>query len=83
MELTLYPGVTKYPFYLEMDGFALIVHGPKEYPQQLNREGQWVTVDDARFRMDADRISKEEFDELVAAEIRMITKNNSSGPSTT
>lgn len=70
-KLTLYPGVSKYPYYMEMDGLPLIVEGPREYPKRLNRNNQWETVDDARFRTDADRITKQEFEELVKYAMNM------------
>lgn len=62
-----YPGLT-FPAYYDLNGKPAVIQSGGTLPQVLEH-GSWVIYyDPPKFRMDAERITKEEFDALVKAQ---------------
>lgn len=65
MEQSTYPGLS-FPAYYDLNGKPAIIRTGGTLPLVLTR-GQWEGhYDPPQFRMDAERITKEEFEKLVA-----------------
>ena len=65
MEKSAYPGMS-FPSYFELNGKPAIIRNGGMLPEVLTN-GVWEGhYDPPKFRYDAERITKEEFDKLVA-----------------